>query len=402
MRNLFKKTFYVLMFAVTAPCFLFSGVYAQEEFGAASDSPGVQQTAAEVLAYWTAERMADAIPIPMPTVEATGDELSAVEEEVSSEPSFGVGMDAAPPNQAFDPIPTETVDAAPAWGGPPGNWITSYPGPFQRWTWFGRYTTYPTSTIGKMFFTQGGTRFVCSGAVINAGPGERDVIATAAHCVHQGRGGGFSTNVLFCPSQNPAGSPQGCWPAVDLGTFTEWINNTNVEADIGCIIARDFGTRWNQHIGDRTGELGWFVWSSSTGWQQPWISLGYPQGSPMNTRNGGLIVIASGPGWYTLSWGSLADAMYMGNDMTGGSSGGPWVLGWEHAREAYRDTDGSNATDPYPGGPPNGPRIGGVNSHKIVRNGVLRTQEMGSAQFRTSNPDVDGFWNFCNGLANAS
>jgi hypothetical protein len=404
-----NKPFFFLLFAMIATCFTFSVAYAQEGFDSQAASQSIKITAEEIAAYWTPERMAKAIPMPLAEVEATEDQLDAETEAAPLGPVFGV--DGTVPNQAFDPIPSEedSADYAPNWGGSPGNWQTSYPGPFQRWTWFGRYVTYPTSTIGKMFFTQDGVNYVCSGAVINAGSGQKDVISTAGHCVNRGSTGGtnngWSYNVQFCPSYTPAGAPRGCWPAVNLWAFTAWTTYGHIEADTACIVARNYGTVYNNHIGDVTGTLGWAV---NTGYQQPFISLGYPQESPMNYRNGGLIVIASGPGWYTYNWGGtdvdgsqLYDSMYMGNDMTGGSSGGPWVLGWEHRSEAYPDTDNSNSTDPYPGGATQA-RIVGNNSHKIVSGGVLRTQEMGSAQYRSSSPDTDGLWGTCQADANGS
>jgi hypothetical protein len=178
----------------------------------------------------------------------------------------------------------------------------------------------------------------------------------------------------------------------------------HIEADVACIVTRNFGDRINNHVGNVVGTLGR---SWNWGFDEPFISFGYPQGSPMNTRNGGLIVMATGPGWYTRNWGGtdfdgspLADSVYMGNDMTGGSSGGPWVLGWEHRSEAYPDTDGSNLTDPFPGGATNA-RIVGNNSHKIVVGGSVRTQEMGSAQYTTSHPNTETLWAACQSSANS-
>jgi hypothetical protein len=92
----------------------------------------------------------------------------------------------------------------------------------------------------------------------------------------------------------------------------------------------------------------------------------------------------------------------MGNDMSGGSSGGPWVLGWDHPRSdvAFPDSDGSNRTDPYPGGATRA-RIVGNNSHKIVVGGVTRTQEMGSAQYNNAHPNIPLLYRECQDSANS-
>ena len=116
MKNLFNKPIYVLMFAVVAPCFIFSVAYAQEGLEASSDSFAAQ--AAETEAYWTPERMAAAIPVPAPVVEMTEAQFDA---EADAEPAGPPGMvEGTLPNQAFDPIP-QTADVAPQyWGGSPG------------------------------------------------------------------------------------------------------------------------------------------------------------------------------------------------------------------------------------------------------------------------------------------
>ena len=172
-------------------------------------SPQLERlTAAEIVAYWTPERMAEAEanPYPMPLLDASEGEPST---EFSLEQSAGVPglVSGGPPvhMQNGDPTAGETWEGTePQWGGPPGNWMTSYPGPFSRWTWYGRYTTYPTSTVGKLFFRQDGGSYVCSASVIFGGSGERDVIATAGHCLSSGDGT-WSTNLLFCPSYNAGG-----------------------------------------------------------------------------------------------------------------------------------------------------------------------------------------------------
>jgi V8-like Glu-specific endopeptidase len=43
------------------------------------------------------------------------------------------------------------------------------------------YSTYPYSTVGKVFFNQGGGSYVCSASIVKP-----TVIWTAGHCVHAG------------------------------------------------------------------------------------------------------------------------------------------------------------------------------------------------------------------------
>jgi hypothetical protein len=94
--------------------------------------------------------------------------------------------------------------------------------------------------------------------------------------------------------------------------------------------------------------------------------------------------------WYQINMVSETvnqNSKYIGSDLTGGSSGGPWWIGHTHSGPEIGDTDGSNVTDPGP----SGPFINGVNSHKRCTSAGcvtgLFTQEMGSPQFRNTTGD---------------
>ena len=101
--------------------------------------------------------------------------------------------------------------------------------PYTQWQWFGRYLrnvgggspNLVVSAQSKMFFTQdhdgngSASGFVCSASTIG-----QDAVWTAGHCLSNGLNGagadgGFSTNILFCPSwDNGAVNPNaGCWGA---------------------------------------------------------------------------------------------------------------------------------------------------------------------------------------------
>jgi hypothetical protein len=351
------------------------------------------------------EMIATAKPYPLPTIDASlGEESTEFTAAPLGEPGFVNGT--LPVGYGGSSTESEAawVGDEPQWGGPPGNWQTSYPGPFQRWTWFGAYLTFPTSTIGKLFFYQDADgngsyeSYVCSASVIYGGGPQHDVIATAGHCINNGLNGagyngGWSFNLYFCPSYNKNGvnPARGYWQDAYTSTLNGWYWNSNSEYDIGCMVARNTGSVYANHVGNVTGTLG-RAWDWGT--QQPEFSFGYPAASPFPGYH---IIAVAGPEWYTYSWGTGPDCKYMGNDMTGGCSGGPWIIGWGHKTYEYPDTDGSNATDPAPMGQG---YINGVNSHKIVVNGVTRTQEIGSPQF-TGTEGSENLWSYCQSLANS-
>ena len=115
--------------------------------------------------------------------------------------------------------------------------------------------------------------------------------------------------------------------------------------------------------------------------RQAEFAWGYPAGAPFN---GNLIQTVTSTEWYQVNM-SPGDApgtdhlsKYIGSDMTGGSSGGPWWISHRHPNFALEipDTDGQNATDPVQNLSP-GPFINGVNSHKRCQRNSRRSRQGG-------------------------
>jgi hypothetical protein len=285
-----------------------------------------------------------------------------------------------------------------AFGSPPANPV-DYPnyGKFARWTWYGNYLTYPTSTIGKLFFTIPGVgNFVCSATVIG-----RSTIATAGHCVSSIVNGNptWHTNFLFCPSYYKAGGSggphpsRGCWGWSSATTPFQWFNFNNVDRDYACIVTAATGTVVADKVGNVTGWVG-RAWNWPP--EQNVLAWGYPAASPFPGYH--IITVAANE-WYSVNMSSAGESVvdlsskYIGSDMTGGSSGGPWWLGTQHPNPAnnYADTDGVDYT-----GWVGGPWLNGVNSHKRCLNfcgtppsssGGTFWQEMGSPPFTSSSTD---------------
>lgn len=341
--------------------------------------PASEGSAAATEDFWTAERLASAEPMALPEV-ADSESSASEASEPSGVPSFQRGT--APGGRS-----TYQAESGESGGGdavsPAHSFDANadYPGPFQRWTWFGRYTTYPTGTYAKVFFQQdhdgNGTlsSFVCSGEVFHS-----DVVHTAGHCVNNGlngagANGGWSGNVLVCPSwRNQSGGQAnpaiGCWADESLATSNAWFSMGNpggFDRDWGAIRTASAGTVHNAEIGNITG---WLGWAANFGHRQV-FSFGYPQGSPFN---GNLIIACAAPSWYTRNLGIGADSLYIGCDKTGGTSGGPWILGLAHPNGALEfgsfagTTDGLACNCLY-----------GVNSHR--RTGF--NNELASPQFTT-------------------
>jgi len=206
----------------------------------------------------------------------------------------------------------------------------AYPPPFTRWENMCKYTTYPFCTIGKLFFRRGGSRYVCSAASIG-----NCAIWTAGHCLHAGDGkpDGWSTNVVFVPAYKDGNAPFGQWSAKQLWVRTSWYKNgipKGLCQDMGGAILHK---RNGRKISQVVGWLG-FAWNWSR--VQHWLSIGYPAAAPFNGQR---MNIAAASYAYNGSVGCTPAPVGMGNDLTGGSSGGPWV--WKFGTGNYANGNNS-------------------------------------------------------------
>ena len=177
-------------------------------------------------------------------------------------------------------------------------------------------TTYPTRTVGKLYFRDAETNinYVCSGSMIKKG-----VVLTSGHCIHNGSSR-FYTDFVFRPGLRNLVYPYGTWSNWVQGrTTTAWVTggggvpNT---ADWATIV---FGPNAsNLLIGNYTGWLG-YQSNICSGRHQ--TTLGYPV-----NLDSGLQMHRSES--QANSFGSLNNCTW-GTDMTGGSSGGPVALNFQ-------------------------------------------------------------------------
>ncbi|PSK61866.1 hypothetical protein B0E53_06238 [Micromonospora sp. MH33] len=176
------------------------------------------------------------------------------------------------------------------------------------------YPNYPVGhpvarTSGKVFFTLNGLNYVCSGTIVNTEG--KSSVWTAAHCLTGG--GVFASNWIFVPNYSNGVAPYGQWSAIQLWATTAFFNNNNDFAnDVGsAVIGRVNGWRICDYLGGQ-----------GIGWNFPIgqyvYAFGYPQAAPFN---GQLLTAENGP-----TYDGGGGTIYMVNYMTGGSSGGGWLM----------------------------------------------------------------------------
>ena len=253
------------------------------------------------LAYWTGERMRNARAATRPEPSRRSP-LTGTSEEVGVRGRLVAG--------------TEDGDTSRPAGGSPA--VYDYPYPYTRYGLDSPlYGVAPYRTVGKIFFRRGGSNLVCSGASVVGGP--RQIVFTAGHCLNNGNGT-YSRNVVFVPAYRNGNRPFGTFAARTLWVIAAWDEEADHSYDYG---AFDVGRNAaGKLLGPAVGKLGF-------AFDQPrdlhWSAFGYPAGSPFT--GGTMHVCHASRAVDDLSDPGIGpDPIGIGCDLTGGSSGGPWIF----------------------------------------------------------------------------
>lgn len=244
-----------------------------------SPTLAVARDEARILAYWTPERMASALPAEVP--------MTSGKAPISLKPI-------APENSQRQ---EEGVE-------PRGGVST---------------LADVHSMSGRVFYTddQGRNRS-CSGSTVNSN-GKR-LVFTAGHCVHGGGSGrGWFSNWVFVPAYHQ-GSPHGTWTASGLWSKNGWINNADRAFDVGAAV---MNLRNGTRIVDAVGGQG-IKWGAAYGAYI--FQFGYPADPPYN---GSALHNCEGNTWNESGFPTITCGM------TGGASGGPWLESYGQNFWAY-------------------------------------------------------------------
>jgi V8-like Glu-specific endopeptidase len=238
-----------------------------------------------VLDYWTAERMRAAKPLDMPGdakfVDQTARAIAKKLPKLMAKPT------------------RSTLSSE----------VKRFPAPVTNFS----------ITNGKLFIGGYESGSWCSASAINTA--SKRVLITAGHCVHSGSGGTWRSNLVFVPRYNAFNAdrdPVGRFQAYRLRTFNAWINNSDLNRDIGFVTTYSGGD-WGARVVDTVGGHG-LAYNGGTEFD---VSIfGYP-----SNRDGGNKMWAC--------WGVATDSSWWDNrskigcNFGGGSSGGPWL--WQYS-----------------------------------------------------------------------
>ena len=285
---------------------------------------------------WTQERMQAAQPYPLEPLDSEL-EFSLQFSQPQGEPAFLPGSPPAADLHGYTvQQEPQSISLAAAAG-------YDYPAPFARYQNFDSYQIYPYSTVGVLFFRQYEVDYRCSAASIG-----NYAVWTAGHCVHNGdnREEGWSTNVVFAPAYKNFNAPFGVWKYSHVITTNTWYalgNPFGIPEDMGGVILKDSGIdSGNKKISEVVGSLG-FAYNLNQALH--WQSIGYPSTSPFN----GLTqqICAGSFAYFDTGYSdndiSAPLPVAMGCDMTGGSSGGPWIWNFSGQVGATNYLNGNNS-----------------------------------------------------------
>ncbi|HUR84565.1 MAG TPA: hypothetical protein VMY78_04410 [Solirubrobacteraceae bacterium] len=172
---------------------------------------------------------------------------------------------------------------------------------------------------GKVFMTIDGVNYVCSGTAVDASAGV-SLVWTAGHCVTDGPGHD-ATNFMFVPGYYKGAEPNGRWTFTSLDSTPTWEGQgvNRFRADVGAarvVNAANTTATLASTIGTRPIAFG----QNPTG--RRLVSFGYPAARPFD---GSQQYQCASP-FRRWDVSPLLDPMQISCDMTGGSSGGGWIL----------------------------------------------------------------------------
>ena len=166
--------------------------------------------------------------------------------------------------------------------------------------------------VGALFDSDNSGTHFCTASVVDS-PGH-DLLITAAHCVSAGDGSASRTNVVFIPDYSNGQSPHGVWTPQRYVLDSRWENGADPDFDVAFVVLKPLD---GSNIQDVTGanEIAF-----NTGYQHLVRVTGYPSSAstPIACQN-----------W--TSQQSPTQLKFACANYTGGTSGSPWVTGFDPA-----------------------------------------------------------------------
>jgi V8-like Glu-specific endopeptidase len=166
--------------------------------------------------------------------------------------------------------------------------------------------------VGALFDSDGSSGHFCTASVVDSPA--HNLLITAAHCVNAGDGSASRTNVVFIPDYSNGRSPHGVWTPERYVLDSRWENGADPDYDVAFVVLKPLN---GSNIQDVTGAN---KIAFNTGYQHLVRVTGYPSSAsaPIACQN------------FT-SQQSPTQLKFACANYTGGTSGSPWVTGFDPA-----------------------------------------------------------------------
>lgn len=186
---------------------------------------------------------------------------------------------------------------------------------------------------GRVLFTLPAGNYICSASVATDERSDISVVLTAGHCAFDQGTHTFATNWMFIPEFDTRDTYDctvavyGCWTADRLVVHAGFANQTGFTQTATlydwAFAVVDTNGATSAQLDATVGSFPIDFRSYATG--TPVAAFGYPAGGKYSGNND-LIYCNGGLG--TDPW-NLGRTYKLSCDMTGGSSGGPWLIGFD-------------------------------------------------------------------------
>lgn len=88
--------------------------------------------------------------------------------------------------------------------------------------------------VGAVFTLTGRRRHFCTGSVVDSP--RRNLVITAAHCVHGGAGGAYRTGLGFAPGYRDGNAPAGMWQVRSVLVAPGWAQSRDASVDVAFLV----------------------------------------------------------------------------------------------------------------------------------------------------------------------
>ena len=164
----------------------------------------------------------------------------------------------------------------------------------------------PAPRVGALFEHDASGNHFCTASVV-ASQG-RDLLITAAHCIHGGKGGGYKSDIVFIPGYVDGSTPYGVWTPSKLLVDPRWAQSSDPDLDVGFVVLKPND---GKNIEDVLGanQIGF-----NPGFDNVVRVTGYPSSAdaPVTCKN-------------QTSQQSTYQVKFECGGFFGGTSGSPWV-----------------------------------------------------------------------------